>query len=200
MDALTQLMESYVSSRANDFVDALALDGIKKVRDGFMHCHAGGGSTDAQSGRAAMSYAALLSGITLAQVGLGSVHGLASPLGAFFPIPHGVVCGTLVAEATRMNIYTLREREPDHPALDKYARLGAVLGGADPKDRESAWQVLVEVLADWTERLEIPRLSRYGIGHGDIRRIVLNSRGSSMKTNPIVLRDEEIAAIVQRRL
>jgi alcohol dehydrogenase len=200
MDALTQLMESYVSARANDFVDALALDGIKKVRDGFLHCHAGGGSTDAQSGRAAMSYAALLSGITLAQVGLGSVHGLASPLGAFFPIPHGVVCGTLVAEATRMNIHTLREREPDHPALDKYARLGAVLGGADPKDRESAWQVLVEVLADWTERLEIPRLSRYGVGLGDIRRIVLNSRGSSMKTNPVVLRDDEIAAIVERRL
>ncbi len=64
-----------------------------------------------------MAYAALLSGICLAQTGLGSVHGLASPLGAFFPIPHGVVCGTLVAAATRLNIDVMQERDPDNPAL-----------------------------------------------------------------------------------
>ena len=66
-----------------------------------------------------MAYAAMLSGITLAQVDLGSVHGLASPLGAFFPIPHGVVCGTLVAEATRMNIDAMEARAPDSLALTK---------------------------------------------------------------------------------
>jgi alcohol dehydrogenase len=74
-----------------------------------------------------MAYAALLSGITLAQAGLGSVHGLASPLGAFFPVPHGVVCGTLVAAATNVNILALRERAPDSPSLERYAQIGRVL-------------------------------------------------------------------------
>jgi alcohol dehydrogenase len=73
--------------------------------------------------RERMAYASLISGINLAQTGLGSVHGLASPLGAFYPIPHGVVCGTLVAAATEMNINAMFDRETDNPALDRYARV-----------------------------------------------------------------------------
>ena len=112
MDAFTQLLESYVSIHANAFTDALAWSGMEAVRDGFLAAFHGGDSDAARLGRACMSYAALLSGITLAQAGLGSVHGLASPLGAYFPIPHGVVCGTLVATATEANIRALRERTP----------------------------------------------------------------------------------------
>lgn len=85
MDALTQLLESYVSSRANSFTDALAVSGLEAVRDGLLGWYEQRPS--AAEGRSRMAYAALLSGITLAQVGLGSVHGLASPLGAMFPIP-----------------------------------------------------------------------------------------------------------------
>ena len=92
MDALTQLMESYLSTKANPFTDALALSGIKSVRDSLLfwyHSESHCDLHELKQARAKMAYAALISGITLAQVGLGSVHGLASPLGAFFPIPHG---------------------------------------------------------------------------------------------------------------
>lgn len=146
-----------------------------------------------------MAYAALLSGITLAQVGLGSVHGLASPLGAFFPIPHGVVCGTLVAEATRMNIAALKARTPSSPALAKYAQVGRLLAG-QALPEEAAHAALVEILEDWTRRLQLPRLSTYGVSREAVAHVVANSRGSSMKTNPIALTDEEIARVVMARL
>jgi alcohol dehydrogenase len=198
MDALTQLLESYVSMRANPFSDALALSGLAAVRDGLLDWYAG--TDQAASGRSGMAYAALLSGITLAQVGLGSVHGLASPLGALFPIPHGVVCGTLVAAATDVNIRALCERVPGSPALEKYAHVGRLLGSAQNIPRDKAWNLLVQILSDWTRRLGLPRLSSYGILEMDIPRIVANCRGSSMKTNPIVLTDLEVREVLTQRL
>ncbi len=197
MDAFTQLLESYVSSNANAFTDVLAVSGMEKIRDALLPWYEGTGNPAPL--RASMAYAALLSGIALAQVGLGSVHGLASPLGAFFPIPHGVVCGTLVAEATRMNIAILKAREPSSRALVRYAHVGRLLSEQALPDEE-AHAALVEILEDWTRRLHLPRLSTYGIGQTDVAHIVAHSRGSSMKTNPIVLTDEEIAQVVMARL
>ena len=198
MDAFTQLLESYVSSKANRFTDALAWSGMKAVRNSLLVWHdRGPQARDAQAG---MAYAALMSGITLAQVGLGSVHGLASPLGAFFPIPHGVVCGTLVAEATRINIHALKERSPGDDTVTKYAQVGRLLGRDGNLPKESALEKLLEVLAEWTTRLKLPRLGVYGITQQDLPRIVANSRGSSMKTNPVVLNDGEISAILSARL
>ena len=198
MDALTQLMESYVSTRASRMTAAMALDGIRVARDSLMPLYENpAGASDARAG---MSYAALLSGITLAQTGLGSVHGLASPLGAFFPIPHGVVCGTLVAAATRVNIEALREREPENPALDKYARLACLLCNTRFSDAQKAYVALIDLLETWVLQLDIPRLGRFGVKENDFARIVANSRGSSMKTNPVVLTDGEVTAILQQRL
>jgi alcohol dehydrogenase class IV len=197
MDALTQLMESFVSTRANPMTDALAWSGLRAVRDSLLPWYEGSG--DQPAARAAMAYAALQSGICLAQTGLGSVHGLASPLGAFFPVPHGVVCGTLVGAATRTNIDAMLGREPDNPALEKYARLAGLLCRQQFSSTEQAREALVALLDDWTRRMELPTLDRYGIGTGDFAEIVAHSRGSSMKTNPIVLTDDEIVAILQRR-
>ena len=199
MDALTQLLESFVSLRANSFTDALAASGLQAVRDGLLPWHENS-AADLSMARARMAYGALLSGITLAQCGLGSVHGLASPLGAFYPIPHGVVCGTLVATCTAVNIEALRARTPESPALDKYARAAAILCNQPFSKREAAWRALVDLLAEWTTRLELPRLGEYGIGEGALDHIVAHSRGSSMKTNPIVLDDAEIREALQARL
>jgi alcohol dehydrogenase class IV len=200
MDALTQLLESYVSSNANPFTDALALSGLKAVRDGLIAAWRGGDSDEARRGRVGMAYGSLLSGITLAQVGLGSVHGLASPIGAYFPIPHGVVCGTLVAKATEVNIRAMREREPENASLVKYARAEELLTQTSLRDREVAWDGLVRMLNEWTSCLKIQTLSHYGIKEQDIDKIVAGARGSSMKTNPIVLTDAEIGEVVRARL
>jgi alcohol dehydrogenase class IV len=200
MDAFTQLLESYVSTRANPFCDALAMSGLKAFREGFWPAWEGGEGEAVGQGRAAMHYAAYLSGVTLAQVGLGSVHGLASPLGAFFPIPHGVVCGTLVAAATEINVQALRERLPESPALGKYAEVGRLLSGERRQGDGEACDLLVATLREWTERLKLPMLREYGVKEGDIDRIVANSRGNSMQTNPLVLTDAEVAEVVRQRL
>ncbi len=200
MDAFTQLLESYVSSNASAFTDALAVSGMQAVARGFLDAWRGGDSPAAAAGRSAMAYAALLSGITLAQAGLGSVHGLASPLGAYFPIPHGVVCGTLVAVATEVNVRTLRARAPQHASLAKYAAAGRLLADPAPRTDAEACDALVRVLYEWTARLKLPTLGRYGVGEADVARVVAGARGSSMQTNPIVLTDAEIGEIVRARL
>lgn len=198
MDAFTQLLESLVSNKANAFTDALAISGLEAANNGLLDWYLN--RLDNPDAPALMAYAALLSGITLAQVGLGSVHGLASPLGAFFPIPHGVVCGTLVATATEVNISALSIRAPQHPALKKYADTGRLLTKNYALDDLSAQQALVETLEHWTQCMALPKLTDYGVTTQDIPRIVANSRGSSMKTNPIILTDEEVGEIIRRRL
>jgi alcohol dehydrogenase len=198
MDAFTQLLESYVSSKANRFTDALAWSGMKAARNSLLEWYRSG--SEARDAQAGMAYAALMSGITLAQVGLGSVHGLASPLGAFFPIPHGVVCGTLVAEATAMNIRALQDRDANGAALLKYAQAGRMLAQDIHLSDEEARHRLVDILNDWTTQMQLPRLSELGVRAAEIPKIVSNSRGSSMKTNPIVLTDEEIGEILANRI
>lgn len=199
MDAFTQLLESYVSLRASPFTDALAGSGMQAFRDGFWPAW-NGDDPGADEGYRRLAYASLCSGITLAQCGLGSVHGLASPLGAYFPIPHGVVCGTLVAAATRVNIAALRARAPESPALRKYAEAGVLLSGRMYSSEDAAQDALVALLDEWTGRLELPRLGAFGMKASDVDRVVANCRGGSMQTNPLVLGDDELAALLEARL
>lgn len=197
MDALTQLMESYVSTGSNAFNDALALDGLKAVKASLLNWFNG---ENTELNRSQMAYASLLSGINLAQTGLGSVHGLASPLGAFFPIPHGVVCGTLVAEATAVNIAAMQERDSENPALKKYALLGRLFADDEGLSDEQSCAALIDYLTTLTEKMDLPLLKEYGVRAEQLDHVVAHSRGSSMKTNPVVLTDDEIRHILFRRL
>lgn len=198
MDALTQLIESYVSIRANVFNDALGISALRAARDGLLRLYQSDGA-DADA-RERMAFASLVSGINLAQTGLGSVHGLASPLGAFYPIPHGVVCGTLLATATRVNLAAMREREPENNAILRYARVSEVLAQRRFKSTDDALDNLVKLLQQWTDELQLERLSRYGLEASALDHVVAHSRGSSMKTNPIMLTDAEIKSILTDRL
>lgn len=198
MDALTQLLESFVSARSNPLSDTLAISGLGMIKDSLLSLY-----QQRNENRAAMemmAYASLLSGICLAQTGLGSVHGLASPLGAFYPVPHGVVCGTLVAEATKVNIKALLSREPNHSALKKYAILGDVLCGKQGSSQDESRENLCALLDKWTERLDLQTLSSYGLSGKGIDHVVANCRGGSMKTNPIILNDSEIRGLLIARL
>ena len=199
MDAFTQLLESLTSTRASAFTDALGWSGLEAFRDGFFDAYEGQGES-AALGRSRLAYASLLSGINLAQTGLGVVHGLASPLGAFFPIPHGVVCGTLLAEATAINIQALRGRDAENPALGKYAHAGSLLARRYIAERDEALEALVDILREWTLHLNLPLLSTFGMSKADIPKVVAASGGNSMKTNPLVLTEAEVTEILLRRL
>ncbi len=194
MDAFTQLLESYVSTRASTFTDALAQSGIQAFAAGF---DPHGVAPVKDYGQ--LAYAAMLSGICLAQAGLGSVHGMAAPLGAYFPIPHGVACGTLLAMATAMNIAALRERAPESEALVKYAQVARWLG-ADEDGIGEGCDALVGLLDSWIEQCGLPRLSAFGMTEADLPRVIAGSGGNSMKTNPLVLSDNEIHQVLLARL
>lgn len=199
MDAFTQLLEAFVSSRANPMTDALVISGLKAFVQGFWDLYANPAADEYQQARENLAYAALTSGIALAQAGLGVVHGLASPLGAFFPCPHGVVCGTLLAEATEINIRALQQRAPESIALSKYAEVGCLLAN-ETLPGHSALNFLVQQLRTWTETLPLPRLGGYGMVADDVARCVEQAHGNSMRTNPIALTDEELSEVLLRRL
>jgi alcohol dehydrogenase len=148
-----------------------------------------------------MALAALLSGICLANAGLGGVHGLASPLGAQFPVPHGAACGATLSLVTTANVVALESRDRASPALGRYAVLGrllAVLPDATPDAEARA--ALVATLRAWTAALAVPGLGAWGVTPDAIPAIVADARGSSMRTNPIVLSDEELAEILSAAL
>lgn len=201
LDALTQLLESLASTRSFALSRALALDGLAAARDGLVPWYeavAGGG--DAPGARSRMAYAALLSGICLAHTGLGAVHGLASPLGARHPIGHGAACGATLVAATQVNLAALEARDPNGPALQRYAAAGRVLSGAPGLDDVDARAALVDTLADWARRLAVRGLATFGVGESDFPPLVADARGTSMRTNPIELTDTEVAAILSASL
>jgi alcohol dehydrogenase len=201
MDALAQLLESLTSTRTSPITDALALAGLRAVRAGLVPWFdAVSAASDDAAARSSMAFAALASGMTLAQTGLGSVHGLASPLGALFPIPHGAACGATLVAATRVNLDALAERDPDGPGLRRYADAGRALSGRDGLDDGSARAALIDALEGLAARLDIGGLGRYGVGESDVATLVAEARGTSMRTNPIELADADVERIVRESL
>jgi alcohol dehydrogenase len=208
LDALTQLLEAFTSQRATPVTDALVRSGLAAARDGLVAWHGDPVGPEAPAARGRMAYAALLSGICLANAGLGAVHGLASPLGALLPIPHGVACGAVLWQTVAANIAALEARAPGSPALARYAEAGRILApdeyglsddGSAAADG-AARATLVGTLRDMVERLKVPGLVTFGMGPGDIAAVVADSPGSSMQTNPVTLSDEELTGILEAAL
>jgi alcohol dehydrogenase class IV len=195
MDAFTQLLESYVSTQASPITDALAFSGIKHAKDARVPAATGGaGDIGVRSG---MSYAALISGITLANAGLGIVHGIASSIGGYFDIPHGVFCGTMIGDATEMNINKLNDDSSGLAALDKYAKIGYLLTESRGYDIEQGCKLLVKKLHEWTDLLNLPRLSKFGIRETDLDRII---DSSGLKNNPAPLNRDDMKQLLLKRL
>lgn len=201
LDALTQLLEAMTSQRATPVTDALARDGLAAVRRGLLAWFADPEGSEAPAARSQMAYAALLSGVCLANAGLGAVHGLASPLGGRLPIPHGMACGAVLWQTTRINITALTERMPESPALSKYAEAGRILAHQPETIRDGAARAaLVDTLRDMVERLEVPSLSAFEMTREHIPVVVADSPGSSMRTNPVALSDDELTAVLEAAL
>jgi alcohol dehydrogenase class IV len=194
LDALSQLIEPYLSARANPVTDALAREGIRRSAGALAHAHAqarAGAPVDAAD-REALALASLFGGLCLANAGLGAVHGFAAPLGGMFEAPHGAVCAALLPHVLRVNARALAARAPDSPALARCREVAALVtgrAGATIADGV-AW------VADLCRALQIPGLAAYGMTAARIPDLVAKARAaSSMKANPLPLTDEELAEI-----
>ncbi|MFH1998537.1 MAG: iron-containing alcohol dehydrogenase [Planctomycetota bacterium] len=196
MDAFSQLLESYLSSGASPMTDALAWSGLESLCSSLLSaCREGANDLEV---RARTAYAALISGITLANAGLGTIHGLASHLGAAYPIPHGVACGTLMGALNAATMEKLHDQNGwEHPALKKYAKVGALMDGREPLPTEDGCRLFIEKTEEWIERLDIPRLGAYGIHPSDI---ACMAKQAGNKKNPIALEPHEIAAALEKRI
>jgi alcohol dehydrogenase class IV len=193
LDALTQLIEAYVSTNATPLTDSLTLSGIQHFARSFDK--AVFDEPENIAARDDMLYASYLSGVGLANAGLGVVHGIAGVIGGFFDIPHGVICAILLPEATKYNILKM-SRDPDKyaTALDKYARVGVMLNGKDTGDRDKNLRALTLHLSALTESGGFPRLGDGGVRVSDVVRI---AEKAGVKNNPVALSKAEIEAIIQ---
>jgi alcohol dehydrogenase class IV len=194
LDALTQLIEPYVSNRANPLTDLFCIEGMKRVAESLVRACRNGGEHQA---RESMSFASLLGGLALANAGLGAVHGFAAPLGAMLRAPHGALCAAVLPHAMAINVQALRRRAPEHDALQKYRDIARILtdcSTAEPEDG-AKW------VTGLCQQLAIAPLRVHGLDLQQIPALVEKAaQANSMKGNPIPLTAQELTEIAQRAL
>jgi alcohol dehydrogenase class IV len=187
LDALSHLLESFVSIRANAFTLALGREGMlrlaRSLRPAFDH----GLSPER---REDLAIASLFGGLCLANAGLGAVHGFAAPLGGMWKAPHGAVCAALLPAVVRANVTALAKRDPKSPVLGRYREIDQLVG---------------DDAASWTQNLRTalgtPGLGTMGVRAQDVPLLVAKAKvASSMRGNPIVLTDDELAAVVHESM
>lgn len=190
MDALTQLIEPYVCNRANPITDGLCLQGLALVSRSLQRACANGNDLEA---RIDMALASLLSGLALANAGLGVVHGFASPLGGMFDAPHGAICATLLPHGMRANILHLRHDEHQSPAaretLNRYRTVAGRLTSRTDAEPEDG----VRAVAALSALLKVPSLAGFGMKPEHAEEVAEKAlKASSMKRNPVTLSKEEL--------
>ena len=187
MDAITQLIESYISRKAQPIPQALCLQGLKLAVSAIAEAVEQG---DSQPAREKMAHAALLSGMALANSGLGMAHGVAPALGTHCRVPHGLACAVMLPAALRVNREVRRH---------ELARLAHLLFGLGPSTGpEEAVDVLIREIEALCGRVGLPRrLSELGVKPEQIPALVNDSRGSSMSGNPRELTDRELTELLE---
>lgn len=194
MDALTQLIEPFLSCRANPMVDALCRDGLSRAARALPRAVE---SPDDLGARSDLALAALYSGIALANAGLGAVHGFAAPIGGRFTAPHGAVCATLLPHVLRANLAAIRAQPSVSAGLAKFHELAALLTGRPGATALEA----VDFCAALVETLRIPALDTWGVRPTHIPELVEKAAAaSSMKGNPVPLSRAELASILESAL
>ncbi len=189
LDALTQLLEPFVSNRANPLTDALCREGIPLAARALPAVCRNGRDSEARAG---MSYASLLGGLALANSGLGVVHGFAAPIGGMFDAPHGAVCAAILPHGVRANISALRQRDPEGSALARYTEIARILTADAAALAEDGAIWLSELVRD----LGVPGLAAYGISATDCAAVTAKAaKASSMKANPVELTERELAQV-----
>jgi alcohol dehydrogenase class IV len=194
LDALTQVIEPYVSIRANPVTDGFCIEGMRRVGRSLQCAFEQGQNLQA---REDMALASLFGGLSLANAGLGAVHGFAAPIGGMFHAPHGAVCAALLTRVMEVNLRALRERLPDGEALRRYESVAAILTGTEKATAPDG----IHWISELCKALQIPGLRTYGISESDIPELVEKAaKASSMKANPIVLTRDELTEALQAAL
>lgn len=184
MDALTQVIEPFLSNRANPWVDSLCLPAIHSGMDALLTCARHPQDKEA---REKMAYVSLVGGIALTNAGLGAVHGFASAIGGMHDIPHGKICASLLPAVFRMNYRAITERAPDETIQQKYQALAG----------EESVTALIERIERLQTELPVVGLSGLGIPASEYSEIADKaSRASSMKTNPVTFTEAELIQIL----
>jgi alcohol dehydrogenase class IV len=197
LDALTQLIEAFVSKKANPLTDGICREGL--LRAGRSLRQAFDDGADAQA-REDMSLASLFSGLALANAKLGAVHGFAGPLGGMTSAPHGVICGKLLPYVIQANVQALQNEaagEESQSILARFDEIGRILTGSDTAAADDAVCWIGEFCVD----LGLPGLRKYGLSSVDFPVVVEKAaKASSMQGNPVALSEEELTGILEKAI
>ena len=194
LDAFTQLLEAFVSNKTNPLTDGICREGLRHAARSLLRAFEDGRDTSAREG---MSLASLFGGLALANAKLGAVHGIAGPLGGMFKAPHGAICGRLLPFVMEMNLSSLQMRELESPALERYQEVAQIVTGKTTAKASDG--------IDWVQKicskLELPTLSDHGISEADFPTLIEKAQNaSSMKGNPIQLKEQELAKILRQAM
>lgn len=191
MDALSQLIEPYVSNKTHPLADALCLHGMEFAVESLLRAYENGEDVDSREN---MSLVSLFGGMALANAKLGAVHGFAGVLGGMFPAPHGAICARLLSPVLEVNIKALKERHEDPRYISRYEKIASILTG----NQRSSTDDLINYVKRLNQQLQIPPLSVYGVTEQDFPEIIVKAaRSSSMKGNPISLSPDELWSILE---
>lgn len=191
LDALTQVLEPFVSVKSNPLTDTICIEGLKRAARSLHRAFKDGSDTRAREDMAIVS---LFGGLTLANSKLGAVHGIAGPMGGMFPVPHGVICARLLPFVVEVNVRAL-QRHNSQQYLLRYDQVAQVLTGKSNAKAEEG----IARIHDLCDALDIPGLSDFGITEDHFPDLIASSKkASSMKGNPVNLTDEELTEILQK--
>lgn len=194
LDAFTQVLEPFVSKKANPMTDTICREGMRRVARSLQKAYEHGDDPEA---REDMAITSLFGGLALANAKLGAAHGFAGPAGGMFPAPHGALCARLLPYVMEVNVKALQERLPESGALRRYDEIAQILTG-NPSATASDGVIWIQELC---ATLQVPSLSRYGMDSEDIPVLVEKSaKASSMKGNPICLTPDEMREILTRAI
>lgn len=185
LDALTQLVEAYVTKKANPFVQSLVEGAFGPMVSALQRLAREPANIELRS---AASYGAMVSGIALANAGLGAAHGFAAALGGMFGVPHGLACAVSLPHVLEANAEVIRE---------PIGRLTAFARSGSPNGDSVSW--LADTVREVLERFELPPdLREYRIPAERVKEIAEKSSGSSMSGNPRELGIPEREAILRK--
>lgn len=193
MDALTHLLETFVSNQSNLFIDMMCRDGMRRISASLLKAFKNGSDIAA---REDMSMAGMLGGIALANVKLGAVHGFAGSMGGIYPISHGNICASLLAAVLEVNIKAVKQQN-NVSVIEKFAEIARIFSG----NAEATAEDGIESIKNLVQQLNIPKLGALGLTAGSFPELVASTKkSSSIKGNPVTLTDDDLYYILEKSL